>query len=95
MEVLRRWQSFLSERAKENDPVLAPWFALAALPAEGFAEKARELIERWNATSGRVANQNAEGSDDRSSACDRIFSIGASRTGISDRPIPPWPSMFD
>ncbi|MSU51223.1 MAG: DUF1553 domain-containing protein [Opitutus sp.] len=47
VEVLRRWQSFLKERALQPDPVLAPWFALAALPEKEFAEKARELIDGW------------------------------------------------
>jgi hypothetical protein len=44
VELLNRYKAWLPERAKANDPVLAPWFALAALPEEGFAEKARELI---------------------------------------------------
>jgi len=47
VEVLKRWQPFLAERAKANDPVLAPWFALAALPEKEFAEKAAELVAEW------------------------------------------------
>jgi hypothetical protein len=47
--VLKRWQPFLSERAKQHDPVLAPWFAFAAIPADGFAEKAKELSARFAA----------------------------------------------
>ena len=47
VEVLKRWQALLAEPAKQNDPVLAPWFALAALPEVEFAEKARELIAAW------------------------------------------------
>jgi hypothetical protein len=41
-EVLRRYGPWLEERAKANDPVLTPWFELAALAPEGFADKARE-----------------------------------------------------
>ncbi len=48
VEVLKRWQVFLGEPATQTDPVLAPWFAFAALPADGFAEKAAALIAEMN-----------------------------------------------
>ncbi|MCX6952065.1 MAG: DUF1549 domain-containing protein, partial [Verrucomicrobia bacterium] len=46
VEVLKRWRPWLEARAKDTvpDPVLAPWFALAALPETGFAERARVLL---------------------------------------------------
>ncbi|MBI5769225.1 MAG: PSD1 domain-containing protein, partial [Verrucomicrobia bacterium] len=47
VDILKRWQAFAPERARQHDPVLAPWFALAALPADGFAPKAAELAARW------------------------------------------------
>lgn len=47
-DVLKRWQAFLAERAGLHDLVLAPWFALAALPPETFEEDARVLIASWN-----------------------------------------------
>jgi hypothetical protein len=46
-EVLRRWQAFLGVAANRAHPVLAPWFALAALPAEGFAAAAAERLAAW------------------------------------------------
>jgi hypothetical protein len=46
-EVLKRFPPWLEQAQKENHPVLAPWFALAALPAENFATKAAELISQW------------------------------------------------
>ena len=51
VEVLKRWQAFLPERAKQNDPVFAPWFALAALPEGEFAAQASTLIAEWSETS--------------------------------------------
>ncbi len=53
VEVLKRWQPFLAERAKANDPVLAPWFALAALPETEFAEKAAVLVAEWKESGAR------------------------------------------
>ena len=47
LEVLKRWQSFLPARAKQHDPVLAPWFALTAIPEQEFAEKAGGLVRQW------------------------------------------------
>ncbi|MBI5691901.1 MAG: PSD1 domain-containing protein [Verrucomicrobia bacterium] len=46
-EVLRRWRSYLAEATRRDHPILAPWFALAALPAEGFREAAAGLIAGW------------------------------------------------
>ena len=47
VEILKRWQAFVAEQAKQPGPVLAPWFALAALPENEFPEKAAALIEHW------------------------------------------------
>ncbi|WP_414662327.1 PSD1 and planctomycete cytochrome C domain-containing protein [Horticoccus sp. 23ND18S-11] len=47
-EILKRWQTLIAERASKPDPVLAPWFALAALPEKEFAEKAPALIAGWS-----------------------------------------------
>ena len=46
VDILKRWQPWLAARAADTpqNPVLAPWFALAALPCEGFAEKAKALL---------------------------------------------------
>lgn len=59
-EVLKRWQAFLGEPAAESDPVLVPWFALAALPSDDFAAKARELIATWDMESVSHQPRNAE-----------------------------------
>jgi hypothetical protein len=45
-QVLRRWMPFLEARSKSHDPVLAPWFAFAALPEKDFAKQAKELAAR-------------------------------------------------
>jgi len=58
-DVLKRWQVYLKERAVTHDPVLAPWFALAALPEEGFAQNARELIAQWSTASDPARPVNA------------------------------------
>ena len=46
-EILKRYQPWLDERAKQNDPVLVPWFLLAVVPADEFSAKAPQLIEQW------------------------------------------------
>ena len=46
-EVLRRWQAFLRTGPARAHPLLAPWFALTALPEEGFAEAAADLLASW------------------------------------------------
>jgi hypothetical protein len=46
-EVLRRWQAFLRTEPARSHPLLAPWFALTALPVEGFAAAAAELLASW------------------------------------------------
>jgi len=58
-DVLKRWQVYLKERALTHDPVLAPWFALAALPEDGFAQNARELIAQWSMGSDPARPVNA------------------------------------
>ena len=49
-EFLRRWREFLATPEARAHPVLAPWFALVALPAEGFAAAAADLVCRWSDT---------------------------------------------
>lgn len=48
-EVLRRWQAYLGapERRQGAEPLLEPWWALAALPVDDFAGQARALIAEW------------------------------------------------
>jgi hypothetical protein len=41
---LKRWQDHLATEAAKNDPVLAPWFALAALPEAEFAARANDAL---------------------------------------------------
>ncbi len=55
VEFLKRWQAHLATDAAKSDPVLAPWFALAALPVAEFAEKAKELAASWNESVVRSA----------------------------------------
>ncbi|MBL9203420.1 MAG: PSD1 domain-containing protein, partial [Opitutaceae bacterium] len=53
---LKRWQDHVATDAAKKDPLLAPWFALAALPEAQFAVKARELIAAWkNGVAERVS----------------------------------------
>jgi hypothetical protein len=47
--MLVRWQAFLTRTRKENEPVFAPWHALAALPEREFAARARVLIAQFAA----------------------------------------------
>ncbi|MDP3069188.1 MAG: PSD1 and planctomycete cytochrome C domain-containing protein [Opitutaceae bacterium] len=47
VELLKRWQAHLATDAAKNDPVLAPWFALAALPEEGFDAAAKSVVATW------------------------------------------------
>ena len=39
----RRWMQALEKMSPETDPIFAPWFAFAALPAGEFADRARVL----------------------------------------------------
>ncbi len=41
---VEQWQRFLDERAKEHDPVFAPWNALSPLPHDQIAAKSASLI---------------------------------------------------
>lgn len=43
-EIVTRWRDYLAETAKQPHPVFGPWHQLAALPAEGFADQARQII---------------------------------------------------
>ncbi len=45
-QLVERWQTYLLERSDSNDPVFSPWFALANLPEDGFAEQAPELVSQ-------------------------------------------------
>src|SRR5262249_32788687 len=39
-----RWATYLENAKKANDPVFAPWHALAALPGDAFAARASEAL---------------------------------------------------
>jgi hypothetical protein len=47
--VVRQWAAYLRDAARRADPVFAPWHALTALPAEGFAAAASEALARFEA----------------------------------------------
>ncbi len=52
-----RWLKALEQMDPESDPIFAPWFAFAALPASEFAERAKVLSARIAANSlGRPVN---------------------------------------
>ncbi len=45
--MLERWRQSLDRSRASHNPVFAPWYELSTLPKEGFADRARSLIERW------------------------------------------------
>ncbi len=47
VEFLKRWQAHLATDAAKNDPVLGPWFVFAAVPEDGFADRAESLFASW------------------------------------------------
>ena len=47
--MLVRWQAYLARTRKGQDPVFAPWHALAALPEPTFADQSRPVIARFRA----------------------------------------------
>ncbi len=47
--VLRRWMKDLEARGKKPDPIFDPWFALAKLPAAGFATNAPTILAKFTA----------------------------------------------
>jgi len=44
--IIKRWKEYIDRVNRQPDPVFAPWQVLAALPREGFAERAAEVIEQ-------------------------------------------------
>jgi hypothetical protein len=46
-QLLARWTRFLEQVVHPRDPIFGPWQQLAALPAEGFAERAAELCREY------------------------------------------------
>jgi cytochrome c553 len=44
--VVRRWKQYLERTAKEHEPVFSLWHEFAALPADGFATSAAQILER-------------------------------------------------
>ncbi|HEY8504685.1 MAG TPA: DUF1553 domain-containing protein, partial [Gemmataceae bacterium] len=46
-QILARWRRYLEKHAGPDDPVFGPWNELMKLPAEGFAEAARQVTQRW------------------------------------------------
>jgi hypothetical protein len=56
--VIGRWRDFLAKTRKKPDSVFAPWHALAALPADQFAERAPVVIrERLGAAGSNEARR--------------------------------------
>jgi hypothetical protein len=53
-EVLKRWLAYLAQPERRQNPetLLAPWLALAALPAAGFAARAQALMAEWKTAEG-------------------------------------------
>ena len=43
--IVRKWQALLVKRTAE-DPLWGPWCAFAAMPAEGFADTAKQYVEK-------------------------------------------------
>jgi len=50
------WNRLLKRAGEARDPILAPWHALAALPAESFAKAAAERLEQWSRDSESALN---------------------------------------
>jgi len=44
-DVVQAWVKYLDTLKQKNDAVFSPWVKLAELPAEGFAEKAKPILE--------------------------------------------------
>ncbi len=53
---VRRWRDFLHRTKGSNDPIFAPWHALAKLPAESFETKAPAVLARLFDELGAKAN---------------------------------------
>ena len=58
-EIVNRWRNYLAETAKQPLPVFGPWHQLAALPAEGFADKAQPIIAGLNDAADAQPRTNA------------------------------------
>jgi hypothetical protein len=52
--LMMRWRERLVDADKTQDPIFAPWSALAALPAPEFAPKAAALIQNWSEPGGQL-----------------------------------------
>lgn len=44
--IVARWKGYVARVTKPADAVFAPWRELAALPKDGFAEEAAQIVER-------------------------------------------------
>jgi hypothetical protein len=44
-DVVEAWVKYLDTLMQKHDPVFSPWAQLAALPADGFADKAKPVLE--------------------------------------------------
>lgn len=56
--LIERWKRYLDEHAKPEHAALGLWMELLKLPADGFAEKARPVLAKWQALpAGTVAGQ--------------------------------------
>ena len=46
-KLIDRWRDYLKQHAKPENAALGLWWELAALPAEGFEEKAAAVVAKW------------------------------------------------
>ena len=63
--LIERWREYLKQNARPEHAALGLWWELAALPADGFEEKAAGVSAKWKAlpdgTSGGQCNPRGEG----------------------------------
>jgi len=51
---VHRWNVYLKEAAKNEDPVFVPWNAYARLPADQFSSGAAEIAQQLSANSAKI-----------------------------------------
>ncbi len=50
--IVRRWESYLAQPARANDPVFGPWTEFAALPAAEFAARSPDVVSTLQGPAG-------------------------------------------
>ena len=55
-DVVEAWVKYIDSLKQKHDSVFTPWAQLAALPAEGFAEKAKPILENLGKDNGKPIN---------------------------------------